>query len=303
MRCPSCGLDNVPGAKFCGRCGTVLQAESTTCAKCGTNNAPGMRFCGNCGGPLGVSQHDIPTALPANRTPPRPAPSAARSSSSGRSPLPFIIGGVVLALCMLLACVGGALALPLSGGSSVLSGLSGPTATPTRPAGTNNGTPGGTTPSPTPAGNSQPPVTPPTPTAVPAPTVPDEPMKAEYLKGEGPTVQGVKLILTDFKADIGSIFSQRASLNTTLQVTNLTGAPLQLTLPPNSFTVQVASDTFDAKTITPANLTVGPNETQTIQVNFEVVGGLQKFMSVRDIFVVANVGPIQGAKWKLSFQG
>ena len=46
MKCPKCGLDNLPGMKFCGQCGTILER---LCPDCGFANPPGFRFCGMCG--------------------------------------------------------------------------------------------------------------------------------------------------------------------------------------------------------------------------------------------------------------
>jgi class 3 adenylate cyclase len=51
MTCPSCGHENPEGQKFCGECGTALQA---TCSACGAVNSPGQKFCGNCGAALGT---------------------------------------------------------------------------------------------------------------------------------------------------------------------------------------------------------------------------------------------------------
>jgi len=46
MTCPSCGTENPAEKKFCGECGSPLQA---TCPSCGAENAPGQKFCGDCG--------------------------------------------------------------------------------------------------------------------------------------------------------------------------------------------------------------------------------------------------------------
>jgi len=54
--CPKCGFQNPQTSKFCGNCGTPLQAQQTqggvNCPKCGAANAPGAKFCSNCGAPL-----------------------------------------------------------------------------------------------------------------------------------------------------------------------------------------------------------------------------------------------------------
>ena len=47
--CPSCGVENVDVARFCGDCGTALDAS---CPSCGMARQPGKRFCIRCGGLL-----------------------------------------------------------------------------------------------------------------------------------------------------------------------------------------------------------------------------------------------------------
>ena len=48
MACSSCGAELLPGAKFCGECGTPVAA---TCRVCGTELAPTLKFCPECGTP------------------------------------------------------------------------------------------------------------------------------------------------------------------------------------------------------------------------------------------------------------
>lgn len=52
--CPKCGASFVPGASFCGACGSQLPtaAEMGLCPRCGAVNEPGSRFCSSCGNPL-----------------------------------------------------------------------------------------------------------------------------------------------------------------------------------------------------------------------------------------------------------
>ncbi len=50
MTCPSCGTDNMAGAKFCLECGTRL---ASACPSCGATNPPSARFCNDCGTKLG----------------------------------------------------------------------------------------------------------------------------------------------------------------------------------------------------------------------------------------------------------
>jgi class 3 adenylate cyclase/tetratricopeptide (TPR) repeat protein len=49
MTCPSCGLENSAGRKFCGNCGHPL---AILCPTCGSPNEPGVRYCGECGSEL-----------------------------------------------------------------------------------------------------------------------------------------------------------------------------------------------------------------------------------------------------------
>ena len=55
MRCPSCGSENLPDARFCGNCGVPLEARSgggqsvIYCTDCGGENSPEARLCANCG--------------------------------------------------------------------------------------------------------------------------------------------------------------------------------------------------------------------------------------------------------------
>ena len=73
MTCPSCGHENAPEQKFCGECGSALQA---VCASCGASNPPGQKFCGECGSPLAASESgSAPATSPA---PSAEAPAAER---------------------------------------------------------------------------------------------------------------------------------------------------------------------------------------------------------------------------------
>jgi membrane protease subunit (stomatin/prohibitin family) len=48
--CANCHASNLPGAKFCSGCGTVIAPpKALHCTQCGTTAAPGAKFCGNCG--------------------------------------------------------------------------------------------------------------------------------------------------------------------------------------------------------------------------------------------------------------
>lgn len=48
--CPNCGVQNPPGAKFCGNCGKALKSA---CPECGAEVPEGAKFCANCGIRLG----------------------------------------------------------------------------------------------------------------------------------------------------------------------------------------------------------------------------------------------------------
>ncbi len=67
MKCPKCGYENRPEARFCKRCGQPLvaapppappaapsapPAAEVTCPQCGMLSKAGARFCANCGAPL-----------------------------------------------------------------------------------------------------------------------------------------------------------------------------------------------------------------------------------------------------------
>ena len=64
MTCASCGHVNAEGQKYCGECGSPLQA---VCGSCGTSNPPGQRFCGECGATLAATVSSTSPA-PAQRT-------------------------------------------------------------------------------------------------------------------------------------------------------------------------------------------------------------------------------------------
>jgi class 3 adenylate cyclase/tetratricopeptide (TPR) repeat protein len=70
MLCPSCGVENREGRKFCAECGRSL---GTVCAACGAANEPGEHFCGECGAALTAA-----TQAPAAKPAPRAEPAAER---------------------------------------------------------------------------------------------------------------------------------------------------------------------------------------------------------------------------------
>ena len=62
VRCPTCGLGNRQGARFCTGCGGRLPV---TCPACGGRPEPGDRFCSGCGFPLGSASDAAFIAEPA----------------------------------------------------------------------------------------------------------------------------------------------------------------------------------------------------------------------------------------------
>jgi Adenylate and Guanylate cyclase catalytic domain/Double zinc ribbon len=73
MHCPSCGVENPEGMKFCGECGTPLTGR---CPQCGFANPPRFKFCGDCGAPLSIPDQALspglllpPSAEPVGYTP------------------------------------------------------------------------------------------------------------------------------------------------------------------------------------------------------------------------------------------
>ncbi|MDP9222697.1 MAG: zinc-ribbon domain-containing protein, partial [Actinomycetota bacterium] len=74
ITCPSCGLENPAGSRFCGRCGAPL---SQICAVCGAANDPAMRFCNQCGSALDPPALEREAAV-SEPAPPRAAPEAER---------------------------------------------------------------------------------------------------------------------------------------------------------------------------------------------------------------------------------
>ncbi|MCP4544373.1 MAG: zinc ribbon domain-containing protein [Chloroflexi bacterium] len=59
MKCPKCGLENRPDARFCKQCGQALAQQAVPpaipvniCPACGVTTKPKARFCPRCGKPL-----------------------------------------------------------------------------------------------------------------------------------------------------------------------------------------------------------------------------------------------------------
>jgi membrane protease subunit (stomatin/prohibitin family) len=49
VSCPSCGKPNAAGLKFCGECGSKMEAEKVPCVACGAQLREGAKFCSDCG--------------------------------------------------------------------------------------------------------------------------------------------------------------------------------------------------------------------------------------------------------------
>ncbi|HWN70070.1 MAG TPA: adenylate/guanylate cyclase domain-containing protein, partial [Haliangium sp.] len=78
MRCPACQHDNPEAVKFCGECGTRLEAR---CPGCGASNPPGNKFCHDCGESLRTSQRQLTPSGPQS-SPSLPSLSGPQSSPS-----------------------------------------------------------------------------------------------------------------------------------------------------------------------------------------------------------------------------
>ncbi|MGQ9522083.1 MAG: zinc ribbon domain-containing protein, partial [Anaerolineae bacterium] len=66
MKCPKCGFENRPEARFCKACGQPLEAPAPApssdvrCPACGALNKPTARFCVHCGASLAASTPSPP---------------------------------------------------------------------------------------------------------------------------------------------------------------------------------------------------------------------------------------------------
>src|SRR5215467_1446061 len=60
MRCDKCGVQGIPGKKFCAECGAPFSAR---CPRCGSDCAPSARFCADCGALLGAAAAAAPRKL------------------------------------------------------------------------------------------------------------------------------------------------------------------------------------------------------------------------------------------------
>lgn len=87
MKCPNCGFENRPGARFCKGCGQPLEPPTppppaeVICPHCGTKNKPGARFCAHCGTAISP-----PAAVPSAPPPPTPPPAYGPPSAAPTPP-------------------------------------------------------------------------------------------------------------------------------------------------------------------------------------------------------------------------
>jgi hypothetical protein len=96
MRCPRCGDENRPEARFCKQCGQSLGAQAAppepptipgiVCPACGATARPRARFCPRCGRSLLAepSPAPAPPAPPPTQPPRAPAPTVPKRRSSRR---------------------------------------------------------------------------------------------------------------------------------------------------------------------------------------------------------------------------
>jgi uncharacterized membrane protein YvbJ len=79
MRCPKCGNENSPDAKYCRGCGNKMDREEqiamgrvVDCPECGQTLDAGKRFCPKCGAPLMADASILTASVLAIPTPAPP---------------------------------------------------------------------------------------------------------------------------------------------------------------------------------------------------------------------------------------
>lgn len=95
--CPACGKALEDDAKFCGGCGSRIEAPAPApaavfCPNCGTRMTDDSAFCPNCG----TSVKQMPDPVPLTGTPPMPAPKPKKAFKLPKKAL--IIGAAALAI-------------------------------------------------------------------------------------------------------------------------------------------------------------------------------------------------------------
>jgi hypothetical protein len=94
MKCPKCGLENRPDARFCKQCGQAFPAQVVSpppgniCPACGATAKPGARFCPRCGKPLPAepAQSYTPAHAAQPTRPPASQPYIPQPPGYARSP-------------------------------------------------------------------------------------------------------------------------------------------------------------------------------------------------------------------------
>jgi hypothetical protein len=119
MKCPKCGFENRPEARFCKQCGQPLQAQAApqkpptrpgiVCPACGATAKPGAGFCPRCGKPLPAAPAP-PTPPPAQpvayaQPPSQPPPPTAPSTPKRHFPRWVWWGGGTIAFLCIVALV------------------------------------------------------------------------------------------------------------------------------------------------------------------------------------------------------
>lgn len=162
MKCPQCGFENRPGARFCKECGYPLpvqeeapvmpqEPQRTICPFCGAAAKPNARFCPQCGNLLSAEPSPLPSPSPAEIST-KPSMSARPQPQTGQQPggyaqppyqppppsaeppapeegLPrwmIWVGAAVAFLCIIALVLGG-----IKFGPDLLGGKEDPTAAPT----------------------------------------------------------------------------------------------------------------------------------------------------------------------------
>jgi len=136
MKCPTCGFENRPDARFCKQCGQPIQVQAapasppmppgTICPACGATAKPGARFCPRCGKPLPAvpAQPSTPPPAPAQMPvtqpampagiapqpgyaapPPVPPPSTPQAARRGLPGWVWWAGGVLVFICIVAVVV------------------------------------------------------------------------------------------------------------------------------------------------------------------------------------------------------